>query len=136
MRYKYLTSFIFILFVGGLFNTFAKDDMPCMTEAQDTDTSIRAYGAGKGETAFEALNAAVANAMSKLKPRCAKLFPDRKFEYSISAKSTADGEEIELDTTIGEPSIICNEIKEDSLFRSYIVLSFDITRNEENGNEE
>lgn len=127
MKHTKLLILNLLVYAFCTVGVFAQNERPCFADAYDTDTELREFGMGKGETAFEALNAAITNAMNKIKPRCLNLYPNRKFEYSVMAKSTSDGDEVELDTTIGRPAIICNEIVETTHFTSYVVLSFEIS---------
>lgn len=70
------------------------------------------------------------NAMKKIKSKVAAQFPEKKLEYSILSKSTPDGEEIELETTLGQPTVCKQEIEcaDDGVkCTATIVLNFDIT---------
>jgi len=106
----------------------AQETVPCPEDVSSTE--LRGYGEGKGESAFEALTAAMNNAMKKIKADVKERFPDKKLEYSVLSKSTPDGEEIELETTLGQPNVCRQEIgcfDDGSNCTAYITLSFDIT---------
>lgn len=109
-------------------NALAQEAAPCPENVLSTE--LRGHGEGKGESAFEALTAAMNNAMKKIKAEVAERFPDKKLEYSILSKSTSNGEEIELETTLGQPNVCRQEIgcfDDGSNCKAYITLSFDIT---------
>ncbi len=108
--------------------TIAQDIVPCIYEKLDTE--LREMGTGTGESAFEALTAAINNAMKKIKLNVATQFPEKKLEYSILSKSTTEGEEIELETTLGQPTICNQEIEcadDGTNCTATIVINFDIS---------
>ncbi len=90
---------LFILVTLVVSTTIAQDVMPCTDEIRNTE--LRETGKGIGESAFEALTAAMNNAMKKINSNVTAQFPEKKLEYSILSKSTPEGEEIELETTLG-----------------------------------
>ena len=112
----------------GLLSTLSAQDItPCAGEKLNTE--LRETGTGAGESAFEALTAAMNNAMKKIKSDVAAQFPEKKLEYSILSKSTSDGEEIELETTLGQPTVCNQEIEcqeNGTNCTVTVVLSFDI----------
>lgn len=108
---------------------FALDQSPCRSECVDTETEMRESGIGRGETILEATLGAVSNALGRVKKRIEQTYPDSEFTYIATATSSPDGEQIEVETTLGQPNIICNEIHtlaEDSIV-VYIALSIDIS---------
>lgn len=121
-----------VLFIGLMaFATLcakisAQEITPC---SEQLSTEIRKEGTGSGSNAFEALTNAVNNAMSNVKADITVMFPGKNFEYSILSKHTAEGEEIELETTLGQPNICHEEINCDSSenCKVTIVLNFDIS---------
>lgn len=125
MKNKRLLILVFTC-VAICANAIAQEITPCSDEPLNTE--IRATGTGQGETAFEALTNAVNNAMTKVKANVATMFPNKKIEYSFLSKSTADGEQVELETTIGQPSICQEEIDcKETQCTVTIVLNFDIS---------
>ena len=125
---KNIRYIIISFVVVGLLSTLAAQDLiPCADEKLCTE--LRETGMGTGESAFEALTAAMNNAMKKIKSNVAAQFPEKKLEYSILSKSTPDGEEIELETTLGQPSVCQQEIEcqeNGTNCTVIVVLSFDI----------
>lgn len=106
---------------------YAQELTPCQDVAHDTDKEVRELGTGNGETAFGALTEAVKDAMQKLRPRFKQLYPERDFEYSLTIDKSEGN--IELDTSIGRPEIVCNEVTEDSgQFKAYVVISFEVSQ--------
>lgn len=124
-------TFILVLIIAcGMATTkvSAQEIEPCPENVSGTE--LREFGTGKGESAFEALTAAMNNAMKKIKVDVAERFPHKKIEYSVLSKSTSEGEEIELETTLGQPNICQQEIEcadDGSNCSASITLSFDIT---------
>lgn len=120
----FIVIFALLVFVS---TTIAHDVPPCSDEKLNTE--LRETGIGTGESALEALTAAMNNAMKKIKSNVAAQFPEKKLEYSILSKSTPEGEEIELETTLGQPTV-CNqeiECQENGVNCTVtVVLSFDI----------
>ena len=117
---------LFLVFVVVFAKIQAQDIAPCSDEQLSTE--IRAIGIGHGETAFEALTNAVSNAMSKVKANMTTMFPGRNFEYSFLSKSSTEGEQVELETTLGQPSICHEEIDcKEAQCTVTIVLNFDIS---------
>ena len=106
---------------------YAQESTPCQDVAHDTNIEVRELGTGKGETAFSALTEAVKDAMQKLRPRFKQLHPGRDFEYSLTIDKSEGN--IELDTSIGRPEIVCNDVAEDSgQFKAYVVISFEVNK--------
>lgn len=129
MKHTKLLILNLLVYAFCTVGVFAQNERPCFADAYDTDTELREFGMGKGETAFEALTAAMNNAMKKIKSNVAAQFPEKKLEYSILSKSTSDGEEIELETTLGQPSVCQQEIEcqeNGTNCTVIVVLSFDI----------
>ena len=119
---------IFVLFVI-VSKTISQNIAPCIEEKLDTE--LRETGTGTGESAFEALTAAMNNAMKKIKSNVAAQFPEKQLEYSILSKSTPEGEEIELETTLGQPTVCNEEIEcadDGTKCSATIVLNFDISK--------
>lgn len=117
---------VLMVFVMICANSIAQEMAPCSEEQLSTE--IRAKGVGYGETAFEALTNAVSNAMSKVKANVATMFPGKNFEYSFLSKSSSEGEQVELETTLGQPSICHEEIDcKETQCTVTIVLNFDIS---------
>jgi len=120
----FIVIFVLLALVS---TTMAQDITPCADEKLNTE--LREIGTGTGESAFEALTAAMNNAMRKIKSNVAVQFPEKKLEYSIMSKSTPEGEEIELETTLGQPTICKQEIEcqeNGANCMVTVVLSFDI----------
>lgn len=120
------TVILFIL-LTLVSTTIAQDVLPCIDEIRNTE--FRETGKGIGESAFEALTAAMNNAMKKINSNVTAQFPEKKLEYSILSKSTPEGEEIELETTLGQPTICSQEIEcqeNGTNCTVIVVLSFDI----------
>lgn len=120
----FIVIFALLVFVSI---TIAQDVAPCASEKLGTE--LRETGIGTGESAFEALTAAMNNAMKKIKSNVAAQFPEKKLEYSILSKSTPEGEEIELETTLGQPTVCNQEIEcqeNGTNCTVTVVLSFDI----------
>lgn len=120
----FIVIFVLLALVS---TTMAQDITPCADEKLNTE--LREIGTGTGESAFEALTAAMNNAMRKIKSNVAVQFPEKKLEYSIMSKSTPEGEEIELETTLGQPTICKQEIEcqeNGANCTVTVVLSFDI----------
>lgn len=108
----------------------AQEMKPCQFEAHDTETEMREFGTGTARTAFEALTSAIKDAMASIRPKFMKLYPDRGFEYSLTVDKSEGN--IELDTSIGQPAIVCNEIEEsEGQFTSYVVISFEVGKADE-----
>lgn len=116
-----------VVMLATMLNISAQEVKPCFETTSSTE--LRELGTGKGESAFEALTAAMNNAMRKIKADVEEQFPNKKFDYSVLSKSTSDGEEIELETTLGQPSVCQQEIEcqeNSTKCTATIVLSFDI----------
>jgi hypothetical protein len=88
-----------------------QDEIPCAGIAIDTDTEMRELGIGRGETILEATTGAVSNALGRMKKRIQQEFPHILFKYETKSVSTEDGEQVEIETTIGQPNIVCNEVQ-------------------------
>ena len=119
---------LFVVCGMAIMKASAQELAPCSETVSSAE--LRENGIGKGESAFEALTAAMNNAMKKIKANITKLFPDKKLEYSVLSKSTPDGEEIELETTLGQPNVCQQEIEcsdDGSNCSASITLSFDIS---------
>ena len=102
-----------------------QDEIPCAGLVVDTDTELRELGIGHGETILEATTGAVSNALGRLKKRILQELPHMLFKYETKSVSTDEGEQVEIETTIGQPNIICNEVQmpsEDN-FVVYLALS-------------
>lgn len=125
---KPLRTILLIMLVSLPFGMIcAKDSTPCNDVAHDTDTEIRELGIGIEVTAFGALIEAVKDAMLKLRPRFKQLYPGRDFEYSLTIDKSEGN--IELDTSIGRPEIVCNDVTENSgQFNAYVVISFEVNK--------
>ncbi len=123
-----LRTILLIMLVSLPFGMICAQELtPCQDVSHDTDTAIRELGTGAGDTAFGALTEAVKDAMQKLRPRYKQLYPGRDFEYSLTIDKSE--ENIELDTSIGRPEIVCNDVAEDSgQFNAYVVISFEINK--------
>lgn len=116
---------LFLITVAVFVKIQAQDITPC---AEPLNTEIRATGIGHGETAFEALTNAVNKAMSKVKANVETMFPGKNFEYSFLSKSSSEGEQVELETTLGQPSICKEDIEcEETQCTVTLVLNFDIS---------
>lgn len=87
----------------------AQEITPCLEEMLSTE--IRESGTGNGNSATEALVGAISAAMDKIRAVISVRFPNKQFEYSVVTKSTASGEEIELETALGEPNICDQNIE-------------------------
>ena len=124
---------IFLFIYASIGILCAQDGLPCQTEVHDTNSEVRELGTGSAEAAFDALTEAVKDAMQKVRPKFMKLYPEIGFEYSLTIDKSS--ENIELDTSIGQPAIICNEIvKTDREFTAYVVISFDVNKTDEKQN--
>lgn len=104
---------------------FTQEILPCVEESFDTEKEMREIGVGKGETAFVATLNAVSYALSNIKTRLGKTHPKYQFIYETKGKSTLEVEQIEIETTLGQPNIICNEVlmPNKNKFIVYLVLS-------------
>lgn len=109
--------------------SFAQESLPCQAECVDTETEMREFGVGKGETILEATVGAVSNALGRIKKRIGQTYPDYEFTYITTSKSTNEGELVEVETTLGQPNIICNEVQqpESDYHIVYIALSIDVS---------
>ncbi len=115
-------------------NCIAQEDIPCASLVADTETEMRELGVGRGESILEATTGAVSNALGRMKKRLKQTAPELTFTYETKGVSSEDGEQVEVETTLGQPNIICNEVQmpsEDS-FIVYIVLSINISDSENN----
>lgn len=124
---KYIVALLFIC-ATSIVSAYAQEITPCSEEQLSTE--LREVGTGKGESAFEALTAAMNNAMKKIKSIVAVQFPTKKLEYSVLSKSTPEGEEIELETTLGQPTVCHEEIEcadDGTQCKATIVLNLDIS---------
>lgn len=109
-----------ILFFQVPFLCVAQEVLPCLMESVDTPTELREFGVGKGETILESTIGAVSNALGKMKKRLKTYSPSVQFTYETKAVSAEEGEQVEVETTFGQPNIICNEVQMPS-HESYIV---------------
>ena len=126
---RIIALIMFILLPLGVL--CSQDLTPCQDVARDTDSEIRELGTGNEDTAFGALTAAVKDAIQKLRPRFKQMYPGRDFEYSLTIDKSEGN--IELDTSIGRPEIVCNDVAGDSgQFKAYVVISFEVNLAEEN----
>ena len=115
----------------------AQEDIPCASFVADTETEMHELGTGRGETILEATTGAVSNALGRMKKRLKQTNPELVFTYETKAVSTEEGEQVEVETTLGQPNIICNEVQmpEESSFVVYIVLSINVSNPQDNTNE-
>lgn len=107
-----LTIYIIPLFLLALLfpnNMYSQNTPQCYGQAHDTEAEMRELGIGKAATAFEALTYAVQDALRKIRPRFTSRYPSRSFEYTLTIDKAE--ESIELDTSIGQPTIVCNDIQ-------------------------
>ena len=127
MRYNQKILIISFFVAVNFSMANAQEAMPCVREAHDTESELREFGIGTDSTAFGALKNSVTDALLKIKPRYMKLYPDRAFEYALTIDKSE--ENIELDTSIGTPAIICNEISqnESGQFCVYVVLGVEVS---------
>lgn len=128
-----ISVFVYLSFFGNI--AIAQEEvLPCITESFDTNEEMREIGVGKGETSFSATLNAVSYSLSNIKTRLQKTYPDNNFIYSITTTSTSVGEQIEIETTIGQPNIVCNEVimPETNRFIVYLVLSIQMPEREKN----
>ena len=117
---------------------FAQETLPCVAESFDTEKEMREIGVGKGENAFAATLNAVSYALANIKTRIERTYPEYQFIYETAGTSTAEGEQIEIETTFGQPNIICNEVlmPESDRFIVYLVLEVSLPENHtENPND-
>ena len=123
MKYLYCVILLFLISSIHLHS----EEFPCFSLAKDTETEIQGYGVGNDTTAVRALKNALINTMSQIKPRFMSQYPQRGFEYNLIV-NPVDGE-LELDTSIGKPAILCNEIQNPSAtqYTAYVVLSFNMS---------
>ena len=120
-----------------LVDCFAQEEIPCANLVADTEAEMRELGVGRGETILEATTGAVSNALGRMKKRLKQTNPALVFTYETKAVSKEEGEQVEVETTLGQPNIICNEVQmpEESSFVVYIVLSINVSNPENNTNE-
>lgn len=124
------TIYIIPLFLLALLSSnsaYSQNTPQCYEQAHDNETEMRELGIGKAATAFEALTCAVQDALRKIRPRFTSRYPSRSFEYTLTIDK-AD-ESIELDTSIGQPTIVCNDIQaSDSIVvNACVVLAVNIS---------
>ena len=128
MRRFYQIAISLIAIIAISASISAQEILPCSEEKSVSE--LRATGTGSGNTAFEALTNAVTNAMTQIKVNVSTLFPNKRFEYSVLSKYTAEGEEIELETTLGQPNICDEKIECDDNGKNCnaaITINFDAT---------
>lgn len=126
MRRFYQIAIFLIAIIAISASISAQEILPCSEEKSVSE--LRATGTGSGNTAFEALTNAVTNAMTQIKVNVSTLFPNKRFEYSVLSKYTAEGEEIELETTLGQPNICDEQIEcadDGKDCKAIIVINFD-----------
>lgn len=106
----------------------AQSIVPCSSEANDTDREMRVLGVGAGETVYDATYSAVSDALQQVKTRLAETNPNVDFDYNITKGSSEQGEQLEIDTPLGQPNIVCNEIQQtkEGGFVVYLVLSIEM----------
>ena len=117
--------------------TFAQEEIPCASLVADTETEMRELGVGRGETILEATTGAVSNALGRIKNRLKQTNQELVFTYETKALSTEGGEQVEIETTLGQPNIICNEVQmptEDS-FIVYLALSINLPDSDNSTNK-
>lgn len=131
--------FLILVIICGitLTDSIAQELIPCANFVAGTETEMHELGVGRGETILEATIGAVSNALGHMKKRLKQTNPELFFTYETKAVSTEEGEQVEVETTLGQPNIICNEVQmlEESSFVVYIVLSINVSGPENKTNE-
>lgn len=121
-------NLLILLLIAMPIGMIAQPMVPCSSEAKDTEQEMRVLGVGAGETVYDATFSAVSDALQQIKTRLEEREPSVEFDYNITKSFSTQGEQLEIDTPLGQPNVVCNEIQQpdEGGFVVYLVLSMEM----------